>query len=192
MNPSLLLVAIALVASSCKSRESTEVAVTVTKGSAVVDPTPETPKETTRQTLEKSMKKHYAKFGFTKFTCPDVGPTESETTCAMSADNGASYDMKIASKSKEADGSWKSWEAAETDIRVITAEELAEKINDGVMAAVKKAHPKATAELACGTSPVIFVKHKATCKLTMHEPELVREVTIDDSKGAFDWGADQF
>jgi len=79
---------------------------------------------------------------------------------------------------------------------VISSEELAEKIHDGVMDEVRKAHPKATAELACGTSPIVFVDHKATCTatctLTMHAPDKAVTITIDDSKGQFDWSADAF
>jgi hypothetical protein len=185
MNRSLVLAA--LVLASCKSHESTEVTVT-TSGSAV----PTKQASTTREMLEKSMKKHYASYGFTKFSCPEVGPTQSEVTCTMSADNGASYAMKITSKTKDDDGSWKSWDSPPSDVRVITAEELAGDIHDGVMAEVKKAHPKATAELGCGTSPIIFVNHKAGCKLTIHNPDKTVDISIDDSKDAFDWTAAAF
>ena len=89
------------------------------------------------------------------------------------------------------DGSWASW-VSDLDNRVISTEELAEKIHDGVMAELKKAYPKATAELACCTSPIVFADHKATCTLTIHKPDQVRKITIDDSKGEFDWSADAF
>ena len=187
--------AIVVAAASCKSRESTEVTVTNSTGSgSATDPVAPAakPTSTTRERLEKSLKKNLGDVGFTTFTCPEVGATESETTCTASAANGVSLPVKIQSTAKDDDGRWKSWKAADSDVRMITAEELADKIRDGVAAAVTKAHPKATSDLACGTSPIVFVSHKATCKLTMHKPDKVVEITIDDSKGQFDWSADAF
>lgn len=192
MTRTVFIAALALVAASCKSRESTEVTVTTTTGSAATDSTtPVKPKMTTRRRLEKSLRKRFADAGFTTFTCPDVGATETETTCTIAADNGVKVPSKVTRTKQDEDGTWASW-VTNVDKRVISSEELAEKINDGVMAEVKKAHPKATAELACGTSPIVFENHKATCKLTIHNPNKVVDIGIDDSKDAFDWSADAF
>jgi hypothetical protein len=195
MNRTVFVAAAFVLAASCKSRESTEVTVTTTgtgTGSATDPAAPVAkPKSTTRQRLEKSLRKRFADTGFTTFTCPEVGSTESETTCTIAADNGAKLPSKITRTKQDEDGTWSSWET-NVDKRVISTDELAEKIHDGVMAEVKKAHPKATAELACGTSPIVFENHIARCKLTLHDPDKVVDIKIDDSKDAFDWSADAF
>jgi hypothetical protein len=192
MNRTVLVAAAFALVASCKSRESTEVTVTTTGTGSATDPAaPAAKPKSTRQWLEKSLRKRFAGDGFTTFTCPEVGATETETTCTIAGDNGVKVASKITRTKQDEDGTWSSWET-NIDKRVISTDELVEKIHDGVMAEVTKAHPKATAELACGTSPIVFENHIAKCKLTMHKPDKVVEITIDDSKGQFDWSADAF
>jgi hypothetical protein len=184
MHRVLVIAALAL-APSCKS-ETTEVTVTTTE----TKPEPAA-KKTNREVLEKSLRKHLAKYAFETFTCPEVPNSATTASCTASAPNGASLPIVFTSTAKDADGAWKSW-TSDSNQRVITAEELADKIRETVTAEVKKAHPKATSELACGTSPVVFVKNKAKCMLAIKNPDKQVEIEIDDSKGVFDWSGDAF
>ncbi len=179
------MVALALVmASACKS-ETTEVKVTTTEDR----PVGPAPKSSPKQNLEKSMKKHLEKYKFETFTCPDAAADAKVVTCTASAPNSASISIDF-TPTGDADDPWKSWKS-DSKQRLITAEELAEKIGEGIANAVKKAHPKATHELACGTTPVVFVQNKAKCKLTVKKPDKEREIVIDDSSGEFEWSMDE-
>lgn len=175
---------------ACKSEDATATFTTGSGSDPVAAPA-EPPGKLTRERLEKSLKKHLEEYGFSRFTCHEVAVAETSTTCEVSADNGVKTEVPVTIGKRSPDGSWSSWNF-DLKQRVITAGELAEKLHDTVMAALKKAQPKATGELACGTSPIVFVDHKAKCTLTMHDPDRAIEITIDDTKDAFDWSADQF
>lgn len=182
----LRVVAIALLSVACKS-ETSEVTVTVENKPVSA------PKRSVKDILEKSLRKKLEVYKFDTFTCPDAADDATSVTCTVKAANGVAMTLVATPSARKDDGSWKGWGWEPTVAqRVITAEELADKLREGVTAAVKKAHSKATSELACGTSPVLFVDHKATCKLAIKQPDKVVQIVIDDSKGELDWSADAF
>jgi hypothetical protein len=150
---------------------------------------PPAPVLTNRQEVEKSLEKNYAKFAFTKCTCPEIADADTKTSCTLAGDNGASVTAQVERTKVDTDGTWGEWSTT-LDAPVGKGEDLSADLTKSVGDTAKAKHPSGV-DVDCGAGPVVFSGGKATCTFTTRDKKPMHGNVELTSKpgGGYKWTA---
>lgn len=146
------------------------------------------PPMSNRQQLEASLERKFGKFGFDKFTCPEIADADATATCTLASASGVSMPAKVERTKSDTDGSWATWTTTLAST-VTNADTLSSGLTKSVMASAKgKRHTGITVD--CGKGPVIVDDgHETSCDLSTEDAKpLHAKVNVQFKKdGDYTW-----
>jgi hypothetical protein len=151
---------------------------------------PAPPPPSNRESIEKSLREHYAETGFDTFTCPEIANADTKATCKMSSSGGVQLDANVTRTAAGTAGDWQSWHIQLDALDVESGDKLGAKLSKAIASSVASRHPNIALDVDCGKGPIVFVAgKKITCSATSHDDKpLHATITVEDKPdGGITW-----